>query len=146
VNRISAKRRAALESAGLPLPFSTITKKGGKPLNKRGAGKAKRQQRNAAYYKSAEWRAKRKAVFERDDYRCVELVDRDPLWAPDGRCPMRGEIVNGKQTARGLVAEESGYQHRGIEGAIDRIKTRCKDCDRRLTPLERINHRYGFQK
>ena len=119
----------------------------------------KRVQRNREYYASAEWRAKRKAVFERDGYRCVETVyvsvdisgwdslDEPPLYAPmPARCPNRGEIVNGKQTARGLVAEEKSYGHRGHPDAIDRIVTRCKDCDRRLTPFERINHANGFQR
>ena len=118
-------------------------------LAKVGKQKPKRQAKNREYYASPEWRAKRKAVFARDGYRCTEIVlhcdwrgTEIERWQE--RCPGSGEIVNGKQTARGLVAEETGYQHRGILDAIDRIKTRCKDCDRRLTPLERINHVNGF--
>lgn len=124
-----------------------------KPLAKVGKQKSKRQARNAAYYKSPEWRAKRKAVFERDGYQCVEEfagIQRD-AWMPFGmgypvlvRCPNRGEIVNAKQTARGLVCEETSYGHRGNPTRIDTCKTRCRDCDRRLTPFERINHSRGF--
>ena len=122
-------------------------KRSGK-LKPRGAGKAKRQARNAAYYRSAEWRAKRNAVFERDGYRCTEIVGPlSPLYEGlRGRCPNRGEIVNGKQTGRGLVCEETSYGHRGIPDRIDTCKTRCKDCDRRRTPMERANHFNGFNR
>lgn len=117
-----------------------------KPMRKVGASKAKRRQRNADYYKSAEWRSKRKAVFERDGYRCTEnLRLRDIVMGEFVvRCSNSGEIVNGKRTARGLVCEEVSYGHRGIPDRINTCRTRCKDCDRRLTPLERVNHRYGF--
>lgn len=115
--------------------------------------RAKRAKRNQDYYKSAEWRAKKKAVHERDGYQCVESI---PIANPtllalidwprrEMRCPNRGEVVNGKQTARGLVCEETSYGHRGIPDRIDTCKTRCKDCDRRRTPLERANHAHGFQ-
>lgn len=129
-------------------------KQGRKPLAKVGKGKVKRMAGNKAYYASAEWREKKRAVHERDDFQCVEKVKVRRVLVFEGeevgmgkyttRCPNRGEVVNGKQTARGLVAEEEGYQHRGVAGSIDRIKTRCKDCDRRLTPLERVNHTHGF--
>jgi hypothetical protein len=136
-----------------------------KPIAKVGKQKAKRQARNKAYYASVEWRAKRKAVFERDGFQCVETREMDmseyrdrirhgvPLggvvvarWSLGVRirCGNRGEVVNGKQTARGLVCEESSYGHRGNPEYIDTCKTRCRDCDRRLTPLERINHANGF--
>lgn len=121
-----------------------------KPLAKVGKQKAKRQAKNAEYYRSAEWRAKKKAVHARDDYQCAEsVVMENPCYPPGvatitDRCPNRGEIVNGKQTARGLVAEEVGYFHRGNPDSIDRIVTRCRECDRRLTPQERINHSNGF--
>lgn len=119
-----------------------------KPLAKTGPGKVKRQARNREYYASPEWRAKKKAVHERDGYQCTEWIPLRLYGAPIGgcetRCPNRGEVVNGKQTARGLVAEETSYSHRGIPDRIDGIKTRCKDCDRRLTPLERVNHSHGF--
>lgn len=78
-------------------------------LAKVGKQKAKRQARNREYYASAEWRAKRKAVFERDGYQCTEEIkgiawltsedwySDDPLEEPPRpRCPNRGEIVNGK--------------------------------------------------
>jgi hypothetical protein len=135
-----------------------------KPIAKVGKAKAKREARNKAYYASPEWRAKKKATHERDGYQCVEMLSdgrvtqltcvRSPYgcWYssfsfPDVRvrCPNRGEIVNGKQTARGLVCEEESYGHRGREGDISRCKTRCKDCDRRRTPLERANHAQGFR-
>lgn len=125
-------------------------KRSTKPIKSRGPAKAKREARNKAYYASAEWRVKRKAVFVRDQYQCTETFAA--FHTVEGRreivgylrCPNRGEIVNGKQTARGLVAEEQGYLHRGIPDSIDRIVTRCKDCDRRLTPRERANHTNGF--
>lgn len=164
--RISAKRLAQL---GGKLPASTIAPKPGikrgiknpanypqrkTPLAKVGKQKAKRMQKNREYYASAEWRAKRKAVFERDGYRCTEIVPVFVFYLMDGydplrkvgevRCLNRGEIVNGKQTARGLVCEEVSYGHRGNPDRIDTCKTRCKDCDRGLTPLERINHAHGF--
>lgn len=152
--RISPKRLAA---HGGTMPFSTITPKARKPIAKRNEGKrAKRRKRNADYYASPEWRAKKKAVHKRDGYQCTEKVRVRRVLCFEGeelaagtystRCPNRGEIVNGKQTARGLVAEETSYFHRGTEGSIDKIVTRCKDCDRRLTPLERANHAQGFQK
>lgn len=117
-----------------------------KPLAKVGKQKAKRQARNAEYYRSAEWRAKRKAVFERDGYRCTERVPYDSRFHEDHaiRCPNRGEVVNGKQTARGLVCEERSYGHRGNPDRIDTCTTRCRECDRRCTPRERINHANGF--
>lgn len=128
-----------------------------KPLAKVGKQKAKRQARNAEYYRSAEWRAKRKAVFARDGYQCTETVPSETntgthiVWSHQVsrlvvaiRCPNRGEIVNGKQTARGLVCEERSYGHRGNPDRIDTCTTRCKDCDRRRTPLERANHSHGF--
>jgi len=155
---LSSKRSAAgVTNTFNPSPGPTrrawinrTVKQGAKrknPLAKIGKQKAKRQARNAGYYKSAEWRAKRTAVFERDGYQCREIIYNVPhVGAPSFRCPNRGEIVNGKQTARGLVAEETGYMHRGIPDAIDRIKTRCRGCDRRLTPLERVNHANGFRQ
>lgn len=168
IRRVSKKRAAENEAKGVR-QFSTIVpkapaKKAKKakpvgrgammqrrsPIAKVGKQKAKREARNKAYYASAEWRAKRKAVFERDGYQCVERFKEPTTFAqmataPEIRCPNRGEIVNHKQTSRGLVAEEKSYGHRGVEGAIARIVTRCKDCDRRLTPLERINHAHGFR-
>jgi hypothetical protein len=121
-----------------------------KPIPKVGPGKAKREARNRAYYALKEWREKKAAVHERDGFQCVERIatfsdnfgNDEPAFMH--RCPNRGEIVNGKQTARGLVCEEKSYGHRGHEGRIDRLVTRCKDCDRRLTPLERANHAQGF--
>lgn len=138
------KQRSKRQSEGEAFQWSTI-RPSKTPIAKRGAGKAKRQARNAAYYKSAEWKAKRLAVFERDGFQCTEEMPYDSrthLWGE--RCPARGEIVNGKQTGRGLVCEEVGYMHRGIPDRIDTCTTRCRDCDRRLTPLERINHSHGF--
>jgi hypothetical protein len=146
-------RSGSLSSRG-----STKQGKGGKArkaLAKVGKQKAKRVAKNREYYASAEWRAKRKAVFERDFYQCTETITVQKALSFAGevlnmgrpysvRCPNRGEVVNGKQTGRGLVCEETSYGHRGVEGAIDRIKTRCKGCDRRRTPLERINHAAGF--
>lgn len=122
-----------------------------KPIAKVGKQKPKREARNRAYYASPEWRAKKKAVHERDGYRCTEMALPPHVWYPTTcepfvRCPNRGEIVNGKQTARGLVCEEVSYRHRGVEGYIDTCRTRCKDCDRRRTPLERINHANGFRR
>jgi hypothetical protein len=173
IRDVSEKRAAKLAAKGVKLYGSSIAPsskpkkakrsaearwcsgdpvkpKSRKPIAKVGKQKAKRQARNRAYYASPEWRAKRKAVFQRDGYQCTETLQWLGAGFSEGdskqevRCPNRGEIVNGKQTARGLVAEETGYQHRGIPHAIDRIKTRCKDCDRRCTPLERINHSHGF--
>lgn len=172
MKNVSDKRRAKLQAEGVTYlrdSFSPKAKdakpkrkpvgRGSMPqrrsqLAKVGKQKAKRQKANAEYYRSAEWRAKRKAVFERDGYQCVEKLTVRRVLCFQGeelaagtyktRCPTRGEIVNGKQTARGLVAEEKGYQHRGHPDAIDRIVTRCRECDRRLTPLERANHFGGF--
>lgn len=109
------------------------------------AKRAKREQKNQDYYQSAEWRAKRKAVFERDGYQCVEVVLGDPYFTADcrvtpvDRCDVRGEIVNGKQTSKGLEADEESYGHRGIPGAIDRVKTRCTQHHRLRTVLTRAN-------
>lgn len=126
------------------------------PINR-----AKRERKNRDYYASAEWRAKKKVVHERDGYRCVERIPatlggmayppifdmrRDEKGHYSTRCLGQGAFINGKQTARGLVAEEKSYGHRGTPGNIARIVTRCRDCDRRLTPLERANHASGFQK
>jgi hypothetical protein len=121
-----------------------------KPIAKKNPiNRAKRAKRNQDYYSSAEWKAKKKAVHERDGFRCVEMIPygiraseaEGTVWL---RCPNYGTNISGKQTARGLVAEEKSYGHRGIPGNIDRIVTRCKDCDRRLTPFERANHAHGF--
>lgn len=157
--RESAKHRAQREASGLP-----FGPKRSKPIAKIGKSKAKRQARNQAYYHSAEWRAKRKAVFARDGYRCTERIPYDiaaancgALILPSGifdtrresngryttRCLAHGEIVNGQQTAKGLVCEETSYGHRGIPGRIDTCRTRCRDCDRRQTPLERANWANG---
>jgi hypothetical protein len=152
VPRMSEKKLAQLQAAGVSRPFSTVTGPKQK-IAKVGKAKPGKVARNKAYYASPEWRAKKKAVHERDGYQCVEMVPVYAMALWDGnpgrvvgniRCPNRGEIVNHKQTARGLVAEETSYFHRGVEGSIDKIKTRCKDCDRRLTPLERANHAQGF--
>lgn len=159
IRRVSEKTAAKRKAAGEKFLNSTVrppqgagasVRKPQKAIAKVGTQKAKRQAKNAAYYKSPEWRSKKKAVHERDGFQCVEKVmvfmpqrDEDrPRFRV--RCPNRGEIVNGKQTARGLVCEEVSYGHRGVEGYIDTCKTRCADCDRRLTPLERINHSRGF--
>lgn len=140
------------QGAGASVP--KVKSKPAKPrkaIAKVGKQKAKRQAKNAAYYKSPEWRAKKQAVHERDGFQCVETVEVPTAWFLDGdemvlvvRCPNRGEVVNHKQTARGLVCEEVSYGHRGVEGYIDTCKTRCRDCDRRRTPLERANHVHGF--
>lgn len=117
------------------------------------AKRAKREQKNRSYYQSAEWRAKRKAVFERDGYRCVEVEnemggERDEAGVihfehSATRCSVRGEIVNGKQTSKGLEADEESYGHRGIPGAIDRIKTRCTQHHRLRTVLTRANWQHS---
>jgi hypothetical protein len=53
---------------------SGVKPKARKPIAKLGKQKAKRQARNRAYYASSEWRAKRKAVFQRDGYQCTETL------------------------------------------------------------------------
>lgn len=150
----SAKRIAARVARGERTPYSTIRQssestpqKPGKAIPKKNSARRERRRTaNAKYYSSSEWREKRKMTFERDGYQCVEIVEADFRVAVDYmRCPNRGEVVNGKQTARGLVCEEFSYQHRGVPQRIDTCKTRCRDCDRRLTPLERINHAHGFR-
>lgn len=135
---------------------SGIKQKPKKAIRKVGKQKAKRQARNRAYYASAEWKAKKTAVHERDGFQCTEVFrfrsvlvfqgEETDFGMRDVRCQNRGEIVNHKQTSRGLVCEEVSYGHRGVPDYIDTCKTRCKDCDRRLTPLERINHAHGFQQ
>jgi hypothetical protein len=124
-----------------PLPRSTTKIVSANP-EKRG----RRELSNRKYYASAEWREKKRLTHERDGHQCVELVaafvDNDGRPREEfgiTRCANRGEIINGKQTARGLVCEETSYGHRGIPGRIDSCKTRCKAHDRRLTPLERAN-------
>src|SRR3954464_4818218 len=77
--------------------------------------RAKRQKQNQEYYKSAEWRAKRQAGFARDGFQCVELLTVRAVFDVEGdvtasmRCDNFGEVVNGKQTSRGLVCEEVSY-------------------------------------
>lgn len=152
--KLSAKK---LQSLGGKIPFSTISSGGSQGKKIRSGNpqqRSRRRLKNAKYYASAEWKAKKKAVHERDGYRCVEMIPYTirggGLWTGVGldvvrlRCPNMGMNINGKQTSKGLVAEEKSYGHRGTPGAIDRIVTRCKDCDRRLTPLERANHAHGF--
>lgn len=134
------------------LSRGSILKKSGKPIKASNPDKrARRRKKNQDYYQSAEWRAKRKAVFERDGYRCVEMIPyglkgrevEGTVWI---RCPNFGMNINGKQTGKGLVCEESSYFHRGVPDRIDTCKTRCRECDRRLTPLERVNHAQGFRR
>lgn len=157
--RIGKKKLAAL---GGQTPRSSLATR--KPMARENtATRSKRRTRNAEYYKSPEWRAKKKAVHERDGYRCTERLfvpsDSQAWHYPDAfdarrardgswsiRCMNTGEIVNGKQTARGLVCEETSYGHRGVPDRIDTCRTRCKDCDRRQTPLERVNHAQGFRR
>lgn len=124
-----------------------------KPIAKQGKKHAKRVVRNREYYASAEWRAKRKLVFARDGFQCVEMIPYTMLPSaynlPSSlrlRCENFGMNINGKQTARGLVCEEKSYGHRGKPDYIDTCVTRCKECDRRLTPLERANHAQGFRR
>lgn len=146
LSRISDKQRAKRGGGYLA---STLKSGGsglrrGKPIASRGKQKPKREARNASYYKSAEWRAKRRAVFARDGYRCTEVWSEYELTGrgsvkPSIRCPNYDET----ETGVGLIAEEEGYQHRGIPDAIDRVRTRCRWCDRKRTPQERANWMRG---
>src|SRR4051812_37190242 len=107
IRRVGKKRAAENEAKG-GRQFSTIVpkapaKKKAKPVGrgammqrrspiaKVGKQKAKREARNKAYYASPEWRAKRKAVFERDGYQCVEMLKEPTTFAqmataPEFRC------------------------------------------------------------
>ena len=127
--------------------------------------KPKRQARNATYYASAEWRDVKKRTHEVDGYQCrrIKPISRDAALEyvgseglqemirlygiPGYRCENRGEVVNGKQTARGLVCDELSYNLRrgdGTKGSGTHepgvtTRTLCADCNRLETTSKRAN-------
>lgn len=90
------------------------------PILREEAGKVLEWRNRSRYYQTPEWKALRRATFERDNYICQE-------------CGKKGKEYTGQGDEAVLIAHHTIERSNGGKDELSNLKTICRKCHHKTT-------------